>query len=450
MSQRIYIGFDLGTSVVKIGAFTEEGLELGITRLKAPEIGIDPEIKEFDGTEFTEIVFEGLEKLLSYPRIRRENISGMSIASQAQTFLLADCQGNLLRPAVSWLDKRGLENVDDVNSLLISENLPKVELMASVLQLIWLKQNEKDKINKTGMFFTLGGYLNWLMTGRNISEIRAAQSTGLYSEKKSGWIKSLLNKCGIAHQALPKVMQPGEFAGIIKPNIAKKFGLSPEISFAVGVHDQMAAVLGLANVFSGCLSISLGTATAAVISSDRKIKLSSDIFERPHPVQSLHAALSFSKQAGDSLQSFCQRHHISLNKIDFNELSLNADNYSNDENIKKGLIEILNNLAIEVRKHKQLLEIAAGPVKSIRICGGRAQLDILIQLIADTLDFQIERPDVIEPGCLGAAILAVSQQNPKLSLKQIAMKIYKPKDIFYPRQEKALLHAGTTYANKIK
>ena len=60
------------------------------------------------------------------------------------------------------------------------------------------------------------------------------------------------------------------------------------------------------------------------------------------------------------------------------------------------------------------------PVSVVRVDGGMTENDWLMQFLADIIDVPVDRPVVRETTALGAAMLALLQSDPSISLDDLA------------------------------
>ena len=62
------------------------------------------------------------------------------------------------------------------------------------------------------------------------------------------------------------------------------------------------------------------------------------------------------------------------------------------------------------------------PVSVVRVDGGMTENDWLMQFLADIIDLPVDRPVVRETTALGAAMLALMQSDPSITLEDLATR----------------------------
>ena len=62
------------------------------------------------------------------------------------------------------------------------------------------------------------------------------------------------------------------------------------------------------------------------------------------------------------------------------------------------------------------------PVSVVRVDGGMTENDWLMQFLADIINLPVDRPVVRETTALGAAMLALMQSDPSITLEELAAR----------------------------
>jgi xylulokinase len=91
-----------------------------------------------------------------------------------------------------------------------------------------------------------------------------ASGTALWNPVTGAWSKRVIEVIdpGLMDR-LPDVGRSDRLIGRISPDLARRFGLSPECGIAPGSGDNMCAAIGTGNVREGLLTVSLGTSGTA-------------------------------------------------------------------------------------------------------------------------------------------------------------------------------------------
>ena len=83
------------------------------------------------------------------------------------------------------------------------------------------------------------------------------------------WSQEMLDLCGLREAQMPRLFESYEAVGTLRPDIAARLGLSPDVVVCAGAGDNAAAAIGTGTVGDGACNISLGTSGTIFISSGR-------------------------------------------------------------------------------------------------------------------------------------------------------------------------------------
>lgn len=105
---------------------------------------------------------------------------------------------------------------------------------------------------------TIPDLFNFWLTGVAVAEFTNATTLQFYDPRKKDWSTEILQKLGISTHFLPSVVQPGTILGNLRPEVAKKAGISAVAVVAPACHDTGSAVAAIAGA-SESVFISSGT-----------------------------------------------------------------------------------------------------------------------------------------------------------------------------------------------
>ncbi|MFQ7700407.1 MAG: FGGY family carbohydrate kinase [Coriobacteriales bacterium] len=180
-----------------------------------------------------EAIISGVKEI-----VRASSARNVYISTQMHGWLLGDGCGNALTEYVSWRDKRGglrpyAFSLAPEHGVGLKPNLPRASVR--VTEELYPEIKEKAKV-----FFTLGSYVAFRLTGRNATHITDAAASGFFNA-----VTARPDSCGLKlPEAVLDVEQIGTYEG--------KRIFSP-------VGDQQAAILG-SGAKRGTYILNLGTA----------------------------------------------------------------------------------------------------------------------------------------------------------------------------------------------
>lgn len=178
-------------------------------------------------------------------------------------FVLLDENGERIGDTVAYRDER-TEGMDEK----VYELIPESELYAqtgiqkqlfnTIYQLMALKQQEPELLEKAHAMLLMPDYLHYVLCGEKATEYTNATTTQLINPKTRDWHWELIDKLGYPRRIFQKIVQPGTKLGTLKPELAEKIGASFDI-IAPATHDTGSAVLAVPFVSESGIYISSGT-----------------------------------------------------------------------------------------------------------------------------------------------------------------------------------------------
>ncbi len=262
MKGECFIGVDCSTQSTKAVLFDCRGRALREARsshmFRSPHNGW----AEQDATELWDSLCAALRTLTD--GLDLQQIEGMGIAYQRETFVLLDGKGREIRPAILWLDQRSLKEVEEIRRDIGGEYFQQLtgkilNTLPSLPKIKWIRNSEPEHYRRIDKLCDVGAYLNWKLTGRMISPFSGADTTGLFGLKARDWADDLLAYIGLNRENMPDVVPAGTEVGGITAKAAAATGLPEGFPvFAAGGDGQVFAV-GVGSMGADALALSLGT-----------------------------------------------------------------------------------------------------------------------------------------------------------------------------------------------
>jgi glycerol kinase len=287
-------------------------------------------------------------------------------------------------------------------------------------------------------FGTVDTFLAWRLTGgrAHVTDVSNASRTLLFDIHRLRWDPELLAHVGVPGAILPSVVPS---SGLIGETDASIFGRSIPIAALAG--DQQAATFGQACLEPGEAKTTYGTGAFLLLNTgpeavESRNRLLTTIAWQLAPGGPVTYALEGSVfVAGAAIQWLRDGLHAGATSDDIAALAASVPDSGGvvvvpaftglgapywDPDARGAILGItrgtgLGHIAratVEAIAHQvvdvvQAMEADTGQrLKAIRVDGGAARNDDLLQLQADLLDIAIERPVVGETTALGAAYLA--------------------------------------------
>ncbi|WP_439617579.1 xylulokinase [Shinella sp.] len=258
----MYLGIDLGTSGVKamlidaaqavIGSASSK--EVATTR---PHAGWS----EQDPTDWIRATEEAIAGLRAAHPAELAAVRGIGLSGHMHGATLLDGEDKVLRPCIMWNDTRSHREAAaldaDPRFRKITGNIVFPGFTAP--KLAWVKENEPDLFAKIRWVLLPKDFLRVWLTGEHMSEMSDSAGTAWLDTGARKWSGELLAATGLEERQMPTLVEGTDAAGILRPELAAKWGLGEGIVVAGGAGDNAASACGMGTVREGAAFVSLGT-----------------------------------------------------------------------------------------------------------------------------------------------------------------------------------------------
>jgi xylulokinase len=270
----VLIGIDLGTTGCKCVACASDGSVLGERYYEYDLIHTPEGWILQDAEQWWQLVCQAIEETVHAggPEAAR-NIRGLSISSQGIAVVPVDRAGHVLDQAISWLDKRATDQVEQIRLAFGEQEIfrrtgKRISPAYTLPKLMWLKQNRPELYSRTDKFLLPLDFINQRLTGNPVTDYAMASGTMAFDIRSGTWDEAILQACGIDPGKLPPVAVAGSYVGTVRRDLAAALGLPEETRVFLGTQDQKCAALA-AGITTTTATISLGTASAISTLNDR-------------------------------------------------------------------------------------------------------------------------------------------------------------------------------------
>jgi xylulokinase len=195
----MFVGLDMGTSVAKAAAFTEDGTALGVESVPVPLGGRGDHVEQ----DIEEVVLAATGVLAAVTRGRAPDL--VAITGQGDGLWLVDAGGRAVRPALSWMDGRagGLVEgwMDDGTAERLYRLTGNVLFPGSAGPLLsWLDRNEPGALDAAATAACCKDVLHLRLTGRRGTDLSDA-SVPFLDPRTRAYSPEALQALGLEHRA---------------------------------------------------------------------------------------------------------------------------------------------------------------------------------------------------------------------------------------------------------
>ena len=262
MKQNYLLGIDFGTQSTKVVIFDFNGKVIISAKEEIPLDRTKPGWAEQNAEDWWNSLCSVLKSVFN--TIDSQQIIGMALAYQRETFVCVDSDFNPLRPAITWMDQRATIEAKQVREIITEDKFYSItgkylNTIPSIMKIKWIKNNEPHIFNKIFRVLTVGAYINYKLTGSVIDSSAGADTTGLYDIKEGKWSADLVSISGLTTEKLFSVKQSGSLVGQINKEAAEQTGLSEGAPVFLAGGDGQVFVPGMGVAKESEMAISIGT-----------------------------------------------------------------------------------------------------------------------------------------------------------------------------------------------
>ena len=277
----MYLGLDLGTSGVKGLLIDDRGGAIATAtsplEVSRPHTGWS----EQDPADWVSAVEDVLDDLSRQRGGKLDQVRGIGLSGQMHGATLLDKNDALLRPCMLWNDTRSHAEASDLDAdpdfRRITGNIvfpgftaPKVE---------WVRRNEPGIFGEISKILLPKDFVRLWLTGDHISDMSDSAGTSWLDTAARDWSDPLLAKTGLTRNQMPALVEGSGVGGLLRPELADRYGMTPSIPVAGGGGDNAASAIGMGIVKNGQAFVSLGTSGVLFAANDAYL---------PNPASAVH------------------------------------------------------------------------------------------------------------------------------------------------------------------
>ncbi len=430
------LALDQGTTSSRSILFDREAKIVSAAQEEIPQSYPAPGWVEHDPVSIWKSQVETARRVLRETGVEPSEVHAIGIANQRETTLIWYRKtGEALHPAIVWQDRRTAEHCErlverGLGDAITAQSGLVVDSYFSATKLSWLLQNVPQAAQAA--FGTVDSFLLWKLTRGQVhaTDETNASRTMLFDIHRKAWSSDLLDLFAVPASMLPQVVPSSGVVGHTHPSI---FGEPIPIAGIAG--DQQAATIGQACFQPGMAKCTYGTGAflllntgeEAVRSGHRLLTtpLAGGSYALEGSVFVAGAAVQWLRDELGLIQSSSEVDEIAAGVSDSGGVyvvpafvGLGAPYW--DSHARGAVVGLtrgsnrahlvratLESIAFQCRDVAGAMAADfGGPLVELRVDGGAAVGDLLMQLQADILGVRIVRPKVTETTALGAAFLA--------------------------------------------
>ena len=439
------LSLDQGTSSSRAVLFDQAGAPVAEASHDFPQIFPRAGWVEHDPEQIWDSQLAAARDVLKKAGMSASQIAAIGIANQRETTIVWERDsGRPVCNAIVWQCRRTAGMCDNMRERGLEPMIREktglvIDAYFSASKLSWILHNvpgARERAERGELAFgTVDSWLAYRLSGGaiHVTDATNASRTMLYNLREGRWDPDLLREFGVPESMLPRVCPSSGVVGTAERSL-----LGAEVPIAGMAGDQQAALFGQSCFRPGMAKNTYGTGSFVLLHTGGQ----------PVPSQSLLATVAY--QVGDEVSYALEgsifvtgaavqwlRDGLGIIENSAQSESLAAGVDSSDgvyvvpafvglgaphwDQYARGAIlgitrgttrahivrATLESIAFQTRDVVEAMERESGVVMpELRVDGGAARNDLLMQIQADILGRPVVRAAVVETTALGAAFLA--------------------------------------------
>ncbi len=487
------VGLDVGTTGCKACIFDIDG-NLIVSDYVEYEIITDqehPGYVEQDQDAITESLFKCVKNALDKSNIDKNDILALGLSTVGASIGYCDEDGNTIGNWIVWQDMRGFEVVDELekgmNTLTYMKETNNVQIgYSSLAKQIWMQKYKPEVVrqaahvaNPQEFFLRKFGCKEWVSDAASVCRESTANLNDHYYSKK------VFDAYGLDMSKRGKRVPNGTVVATVTDEIADKTGLPVGCKICVGGMDQCCSPFGSGMYRNGDTVVTIGTIGCVYVCSDKLYNIpgstltwKSHMYFDEGPKNYTAEMMSFASASAYRWlrDTICTHEMIQSLESDknvyeiLNELInssapgangvtflpfLQGRSYCPPDEFATGAFNghlstatftgmrmsttradivraVAEGVLYEIRDMLDILEENGMPPGNIVVNGGVTKSPYWCQMMADIWQVPVRTVDVVENGCLGAAMFAGIGVGVYNDPEDAVKHTIRDKDIYYP------------------
>ena len=279
----MFLGLDYGTSAVKALLVDGEQRVVGSASVALTVSRPAPGHSEQDPQAWWQATLDAVDALQREHGQALAAVSGIGLSGQMHGAVLLDASGALLRPAILWNDVRSVTECAELEaafpaSRAVTGNIAMPGFTAP--KLLWVRRHEPELFARLDTVLLPKAWIRYQLTGEMIEEMSDASGTLWLDVGARDWSDAALAASGLSRAAMPRLVEGSDPAGVLRGDIAARWGMRRPPIVAGGAGDNAAGAVGLSAIRPNDAFVSLGTSGVLFATTDRF---------RPYPQAAVHA-----------------------------------------------------------------------------------------------------------------------------------------------------------------
>ena len=278
---KLLLGIDYGTGGCKVTALNANGTFAGEASVEYPTYHDHPGWSEQEPADWWNALCAALGKLAG-KGIDLSQVAACALDGSTHNAVLLGPEGSTaldgvvsdtsfrpVRRTIMWTDQRATAECEALKAgwsgRLFSTCYQMPAPTWTLPQMMWLKSNEPEALERTRHVLFVKDYVRYLLTGEAATDHIEAQGTLMWAMPgaegtEGAWCPELVALSGLKMSAMPGIISPTDVAGRVTAAAAAATGLPEGVPVVCGSSDSAVEDYGAGAIEPGDLIIKLATA----------------------------------------------------------------------------------------------------------------------------------------------------------------------------------------------
>ena len=435
------IGLDVGTTAVKVGLYSADGIEHAVLSRDYPLNSPYPGWAEQDPDEIVDACLDALTELAERAHQAGVAISGVTTSTAMHSLIGLDDQGSPLTQMLTYADTRSRAQADRLRADHLDvyrRTGTPLHPMSPLVKLVWFHEERPELAGRVRTWVGIKEYLIHALTGVWAVDHASASATGLFNLEDRGWDAEALQLARIdAEQLAPLVATSHILPGLTSAT-AERTGLGSDTPVVIGATDGVLANLGVGALGNDLGAVTIGTSGAVRVTVDAPVTdpemrvfcyaltddrwvvggainngglwlrwLRETVFDAALDDDELTTLAAEVPPGADGLLSlpYLTGERAPQWSADPSGVIFGLRFHHGRGHLVRAGLE---GVAHQLRLVTDALADGGHPVRRLRATGGFTNSALWTQLVADILDVELEIPEVTEATAFGAGVLGMT------------------------------------------
>ena len=257
----VLIGIDVGTTGVKVISLDPRStVVVASATAEYPSVSTPDGGHEQNPADWWRAVAASCRQVMA--ALGGRPVAAVGLSGHMHSLLLLDADGEPVRPAMTWADRRVGEDTRRLGEIGVFRALGGNGVVDAFTapKLAWLARTDPNTLARARRLVLAKDYIGHLLTGQWATDETDAIGTLLYDVTTSEWSGELFAAAGASVDLAVPVLRSTDSRGAVTASAAASTGLPAGTTVMAGAGDVSAAVVGAGVADATRICLNVGTA----------------------------------------------------------------------------------------------------------------------------------------------------------------------------------------------